>query len=367
MRWWQRKSCERDLDRELRTHLELEAEERQDSGLSPEQALDEARRAFGNTTLVKEEIRDVWGWASIDRIWQDLRHGARGLRRQPGFSIAAVLSLALGIGVTTALFMVLNAVALRPLPYTDPARLVWMTQLLHGSSTDEITITADFLDLRRLNHSFTDLAGYNHQVRTLTGVDPSIEVRTVRCSASLLSLLGIAPAIGRDFLRQEDLAGSDGVTILGYEFWQREFGGNRSILGRSITLDGRQFSVIGVLPQAFIFPGADPVDLLTPLGKDEGRELQRGQYVTVIFDVLGRLRSGVTLDQAHAELTAIQTRLPNFLPWRPQITIQMRPLHEHLFGDAARTSFVFVGSGCLPPADRMRQCQQSAAGPPGPT
>jgi hypothetical protein len=222
-----------------------------------------------------EPVRFSFRSKYIARLSQDVRYGARTLRRRPTFTIAAGLSLALGIGIATAVFTVLNAVALQPLPYPNAGRLVWTTEVLHGSSTDEVTITADFLEWRSLNHSFTALAGFNHQVKTLTGVEMPLEVRTVRSSASLLSILGVAPAIGRDFLPEEDLAGYDAVAILAYDFWQRQFGGDRGVLGRPLTLDGRQFTVIGILPQGFVFPFSGGFDLLTPLGKDEARELER--------------------------------------------------------------------------------------------
>lgn len=250
---------------------------------------------------------------------------APGIATPPGFAIAAGLLLALGIGVTTAIFAVLNAVALRPLPYADPSRLVWITQVLRGSSTDELTITADFLDWRRLNHNFTHLAAYNHQVRNLTGVEPPVEVHTARASASLLPMLGVIPAIGRNFHRDEDIAGNHAVALLAYNFWQQQFGGNRSVIGQPIPRWPPVHDYWCTPREGFVFPGSDPVDLLTPLAKNEPLESQRGQNVSIIFDVLGRLKRGVTLEQAHAELTSLQAHLPNFLPWHPQITIRMLP------------------------------------------
>lgn len=261
--------------------------------------------------------------------------------------MAAILSLALGIGVTTGLFMVLNAVVLRPLPFHEPDQLVWITQVLRGSSTDEVTITADFFDWRRSNRSFSNLAAYNHQVRNLTGVEPPIEARTVRASACLLSMLGVSPAIGRGFQRDEDVAGHDGVAILTHEFWQRRFGGEHTVLGRTLTIDARPFTVVGVLPENFVFPGSQAVDILTPLGKDESREMQRREYATIISNVIGRLKPGVSLPQARAELTAIQSHLPNMLPWKPKISIEMLPLHERLFGNTAAASYLLLGAAAL--------------------
>ena len=154
---------------------------------------------------------------------QDVLFGARTLRRGAGVTIAAGLSLALGIGITTAIFTVLNAVALRPLPYADSGRLFWITQILRKNSTDEVTLTWHFLEWRRQNRSFTNLAGYNYQTRNLTGVDEPIELRTAKASASLLPILGVQPAIGRNFHNEEDYKGRDQVALLGAELWERQF------------------------------------------------------------------------------------------------------------------------------------------------
>src|SRR4029077_15523688 len=231
---------------------------------------------------------------------QDLSFGARTLRRGSGFTIAAGLSLALGIGVTTAIFTVLNAVALLPLPSADSHRLFWMTQILRGNSTDEVTLTWHFLEWRRQNQTFTDLAGYNYQTRNLTGIDEPIELRTAKASASLLPLLGVQPAIGRNFTKEEDYKGHDQVALLSAELWERQFGADPKILGRSITLDGSPFTIVGVLPRNFVFPGPDSVQLITPLGKDEAAELQH-KVGSIIFNVIGRLKPNVTPEQARAE------------------------------------------------------------------
>src|ERR1700689_3425095 len=206
----------------------------------------------------------------------DIRYAARILLRRPGFTIAAILSLALGLGVTTAIFSVLNAVALRPLAYSAPDRLVWMTELLHGSSTDELTLTPHFLEWRRQNHTFEGLAAFNYRTLNLTGLDQPMELHSARVSAALLPLLGVQPAIGRNFTPQEDSKGNDRVAILGDALWRHQFSADPKIAGRPILLDGQQLRIIGVMPHGFVFPGidgSDTVDLLTPLAKDEAAEL----------------------------------------------------------------------------------------------
>jgi predicted permease len=271
-----------------------------------------------------------------------MRYAMRILLRRPGFAVAAILSLALGIGVTTAIFSVLNAVALRPLPYSDPDRLVWMTQLLHGSSTDEVTLTPHFLEWRRQNHTFDGLAAYNDQTRNLTGPYQAMEVHTARVSAVLLPLLGIQPAIGRNFTAQEDSKGSEPVAILSDALWRSQFSADPRIAGRPITLDGQAFRIIGVLPRGFVFPGANGIDLLTPLAKDEAAELAF-RDVTIIRNIVGRLKPGVTRELANADLMVIQSRLPH-PPWTTSISIQMVALRDYLYGNAKTASLVLLAA-----------------------
>ena len=276
-------------------------------------------------------------------LLQDLTYAARALARRPGFTLAAGLSLALGIGATTAVFTVLNAVALRPLPYPQGDRLVWMTQLV-GRTADDITITSDFLEWRRQNRSFTDLAAYWYVSRNLSGAREPAEVQTARVSASLLPILGVQPALGRNFLKWEDYKGRDAVALVSDGLWRRQFAGDPKIIGRPITLDDRQYTVVGVLPRDFAFPGADAVDAITPLAKDEAAELDHttGSFVR---NVVGRLRPGVSLERARTEITAIQSHLPWALSaFKPTIIIRMMPLRERLFGNAARAGLVLVAA-----------------------
>lgn len=270
----------------------------------------------------------------------DVVHGARFLARRPGFTVAAVLSLALGIGATTAVFTVLNAVALRPLPYADSSQLVWVTQLVKMNSTDEVTITPDFLDWRRLTRKFTGLAAFNYATRNLTGFAHPLEVRTARVSAGLLPVLGVNVALGRNFSREEDYKGRDAVAVIGHEMWQSVFGGDPNVLERSIALDSRNYRVIGVLPRGFVFPGAQPVDLLTPLAKDEAAELQRANSISIVTNVIGRMNAGVRLEEARAELESIQSHLPK--PFQAAITIKMLPLRDRLYGNAKAASLVLT-------------------------
>src|SRR4051812_41799679 len=200
---------ERELDDEVRFHLEMQADDNLRAGMNAAEAHYAARRSFGGVELMKESFRERRSFTWVDTVVKDIIHGARSLGRRPGFTLAAGLSLALGIGVTTAIFTVLNAVALRPLPYANAERLIWMTQIVKKNSTDELTLTAHFLEWRRQNQTFVDLAGYNYQTRNFTGGDEPMQVRTAKVSASLLPLLGVQPLLGRNFLKQEDYKGRE--------------------------------------------------------------------------------------------------------------------------------------------------------------
>jgi putative ABC transport system permease protein len=343
---FRRRQRDEELDEEIQAHLRMAAQEHAEQGEPLEQARVSAVREFGNVTLVKETTRDTWGWGIGETLLQDISYAVRSLRRRPGFTTTAILSLALGIGVTTAIFTVLNAVALRPLPYADADRLLWMTQILKKNSTDEVTLTGYFLEWRRQNQTFMDLAGYNYQTRNLTGRDEPMELLTAKASASLLPLLGVQPVLGRNFLKQEDYKGRDQVVLLGSALWRQQFGGSPKIIGQTIILGGSPFTIVGVLPPDFVFPGPDQVQLITPLGKDEAAELQH-RVGSIVRNVIGRLKPGVTVEQARADLTVIQSRLP-VPPFRPTITLKMMTLRAYLFGNVKMASVVlFAAAGFL--------------------
>jgi putative ABC transport system permease protein len=265
----------------------------------------------------------------------DLRFALRQLRKAPGFAVIAVLVLALGVGANTAVFSVVDAVLLRPLPYSEADRLVSVVETHKGATADEVTLTSDFLDWRAQNHVFTAIAGFTDFTRTLTGLEEPLQLRTVKASAGLLTILKVQPFLGRNFLTSEDAKGHDAVAILSYGLWQRSFGGNRDVLGRSITLDDRPLTVIGVLPLDFRFPNGT-IDLMTPLGKNEETELKRGNEMTIIRNVIARLKPGVSLPQARADMEVIESHLP-----RPftgvQLSVRVLGLQEWLVGNVRAT------------------------------
>jgi putative ABC transport system permease protein len=329
-----RKRLTADLENELAFHREMTVAQGNPIGL-------------GNAAAVKESVFDICRFNLIENLWRDVVLAARRLRKSAGYSIAAIGSLALGMGITTAMFTLLNAVFLRPLPYTDPQRLVWLTEVLKANSTDEITITPDFLDWRRFNHAFQDLAGINEDTHIVSGLGQPLEVHSARASASLLPVLGVKPMLGRNFTRDEDIAGGERVAIVTYRFWRDHLGADVRMIGKSIRIDERAYALIGVLPPKFVFPSDNEVQLITPLAKNEAAELARdGRVLTIIHSVIGRLKPGVTLQQAREDIAAIQAHLP-VPPFHPTITVKALALRSYLFGDEGLTATVLVTGSLL--------------------
>jgi len=304
--------------------------------------LSEPRRArFGSPELTARQ-----GDSLVMTFWNDLRFSLRMLRKAPAFTVVAVLVLALGVGANTAMFSVINAVLLRPLPYQESGQLVWLTEILKSNTTDEITLTPDFMDWRTQNHVFTAMAAYNAFDSTLIGAGDSIQVNTVKASAALLPLLRVQPLLGRTFTANEDQKGNDQVVMLSYALWQQNFGGRSDVVGQSIRLDDQLFTVVGVLPRDFYFPASEPVDILKPLGKNEALEMQRSDGMSFNRNVIARLKPGVTLEQARADMEVVQSHLarPAMLSASATLTVKLLPLREHLVGDARAALLMLLGA-----------------------
>ena len=238
MRWWRRKH-EEELDRELRSDLELEAAERAESGLSPEEAQYAAKRALGNAGLIREDVREMWGGAWLDRFRQDVSYAARAFTRTPGFTTVVILTLALGIGATTAMFSVVNAVLLHPLPFRNPDRLVviWERFISNPNSPPVFDSYRDFENWKSGSQSFERLAPatWKAEGQILTGAGPAREVFAMPVGVDFFSLLGVAPELGRTFQPDDLRAGC--TVVLKHSFWIDTFGGQTGVLGRHIELN----------------------------------------------------------------------------------------------------------------------------------
>ncbi len=256
----------------------------------------------------------------METLLKDLRYGLRSLLKQPGFTVIAVITLALGIGANTAMFSVINAVLLRPLPYQDPSRLVTIWEESPERGLYQLPISyANYRDWIDQNRVFEQISAYTFTNLNLTGAGEPARLSTVRTSASLFSLIGATPQLGRTFLTEEDKEGGNRVVILGHGLWQSRFGSDASIVGKSLTLNNQSYTVVGVMSPNFQFPVGfgylgrvlnDPTDLYVPIAAT-GTEASRGNYS---FFALGRLKPGVTIDQARAEMTTIERRLEQQYP-----------------------------------------------------
>ncbi|MBV9307743.1 MAG: ABC transporter permease [Acidobacteriaceae bacterium] len=344
MSWWRRKKHDEDLDRELRSDLELEAEEQQERGLSPEEAQYAARRAFGNTTFVKEEVRETWGWMSLERLWQDLRYSIRTLRKSPAFTMIAVGTLALAIGANTAIFSIIESVMLRPLPYKDPGRLA----LLANGTT-----YTDFKIWKLQNRSFEDMAAYyrlgGRSRVTLIGPSDPESIQGAFVSANFFPLLGVQPLIGR-WLTPDEEARHERVIVLSYGLWNRWFGGSPDALGKVLRMDGVGSLVVGVMPLTFQFP-AKEVQFWAPIttnrywGEVIPFDPNYSRYAYARWEVIARLKSGVTVNQAQAEMTMINTRLEQTAPDRYRATdVHVAPLRANLSGNTRLALYVLFGT-----------------------
>ncbi|HEY9282851.1 MAG TPA: ABC transporter permease, partial [Pyrinomonadaceae bacterium] len=263
-------------------------------------------------------------------ILRDMRHGLRLFWQRPGFTLVVVLTLALGIGANTILFSLVNSVLLNPLPYAEPERLVFVAEHREGEFYDGVSYD-DYKDFRDHAQSFAQLAAVSPQwTLTLTGVDEPANLRGLYASSNLFAALGVAPAVGRAFSAEEDRASAGRVVVIGDGLWRRQFGGDPSVLGKSLALDGQPHEIVGVMPAGFqLFAEAD---LWVPLAHNP--VIGRGRGVRLL-SVFGRLKEGVTREQAGAELAAAAARLEAEYPATNKgFSARVVPLHEHVVGDA---------------------------------
>jgi len=315
--WLRRQAREADLERELRDHLDLEAEEQEEAGLSPKEARYAARRALGNTTQIKEEVRMTWGFQWLETLLQDLRYGLRQLRRNPGFTAVAVLTLALGIGANTAIFSVINATLLKPLPFPDPDRLVLVWETFgKGPENWNIVSAPNYWDFKRASDAFEgmaifDSAGRGYNLSATGNKQEPEQVSGLRVSASFFPVLGVKPLLGRTFLPEEETLGRDHEVVLSYGLWKRRYGGDPALVGKTVKIDGADFTVVGVMPPRFEFQfWSNQRQLWVPVGytkTDYGRDDNS-------FVAFARLKPGVTLVQARAQMEAIGHRLVQQYP-----------------------------------------------------
>ncbi len=312
MRWWQIRKRDQDVERELQSDLDLEEEEQRERGVSADEARYAALRAFGNPTLISEQTRAVWSWNGLETLLRDLRISVRTLFRSPGFSIIAVVVMALCLGATTALFSVVRGVLLEPLPFRDPSQLVMVYEHFLGSisgSEYNPVSPADYYDWRARTHGFEDMAAWRDWQFNLSGGDGEMPevVHAEAGTWNLFSVLGVQPALGRTFAENEDHLGASRVAMLTWSLYQRRFGGDPRVIGKDIHMDGNTWTVVGVLPRWFAYPDSN-VQLWVPYTSIASPGfLQHHEDDQSL--VVARLRSGMSLAAAMSEVKAVQYQL----------------------------------------------------------
>jgi len=330
---------DRELDDELRSYIDQLAEDKIRAGMKPEEARRAARIELGGVEQVKENVREIRVGAWFDSFLQDLRYGARMLRKNPGFTAVAVLTLALGIGANTAMFSVINAVLLRPLPYTNPQQLLVLQELSPSVGVHSPSYP-DFLDWRKQSKTMPQMAALNNRSFNLSGVAQPENINGYAVSPNCLSLFGVRPILGRDFLPSEETPGTAPVAILSYALWQSHFGADPNISGKNLTLDGQTFAIVGVLPPNIRF--LDQTDLLAPIGVWAGEMMNRGDRGDMAG--IGRLAPGASVAQARAEMDTIAANLRKEYPINAGISVSVTPLRVELAGDARPAILVLFGA-----------------------
>jgi putative ABC transport system permease protein len=310
-----------DLSEEIQQHLQEKIEELVASGMPRKEADATARREFGNVTLTEEDGREVWRWPSIENFLMDIRFGLRMLRKNPGFTAVAVLTLALGIGANTAVFGVVNAVLLRPLPFKQPSRLMMLFEGIPKLGFPKMGFSApDFAVFERAQESFESIGVYQNKYFNISGDREPERLMAARISSSVFPMLGAEPMLGRTFTIGEDAPGQN-VVILSYGFWQRRFGADPGIIGRNLELNRQPYTVIGVMPKAFTFPlrgpqGSEPAELWVPMAFT-ATELE-GWGTNYMNGALARLRPGLAFEQASAEAESLSRSIGSNYP--PELT-----------------------------------------------
>lgn len=350
------RSCqlEQDVEDELHSHLEMHIAENVEAGMSEEDARREATARFGNKVALKENTRAVYIVAWIESVLQDLRFGLRTLRKSPSFSLVAVATVTLSIGISTAVFTIVNSVLLRHLPYPEANRLISATTLDPRTHLP-VTPGPDFVAWRDQNTTLAAIAAYNSDDFNFSGVGEPARIPAADVTAGFFSTVGIQPQLGRIFSAAEEEPNGDHVAILTDQFWRERFGKDPNVLDRKMTLEGHLFTIIGVLPSGFRFPdNAIKPSILVPLQYP----LSDDQRI-IILSVIGRLKEGVTEQQALADLDRISQatlrRYPaKFMGFLAGRSVQITNLHTLLVGDLRKPLLIIMSAvgfvlliGCL--------------------
>ena len=337
---FRKSQLEDEMGEELRFHLEKQIEDNIKAGMTGEEARYAALRSFGGVEQIKEECRDMRRTRLIEELWQDLRYALRMIRRSPGFTAVAVLALGIGIGANTAIFSVVDAVLLRPLPFPQPGRLVmaWENKPALGIRKNVVSFP-NYQDWRDQNRVFESISPLKSTAVTLTGDQEAAMFEGAVVSASLFPMLGTKPIAGRVFLPEEDRPGANRVVVMSRSLWQNRFGADTTVVGRELLLDDKSYTVVGIVPDLKLPSFMKPLIWL-PLsaGAEEWREIGSLVDRDVHFlSVIARIKPGVSLTRAQAEMNTIAGRLAAaYTKSNEGWGVSLVPLHEEIAGDVRR-------------------------------
>src|SRR5580658_2798277 len=341
-----------DLSEEIRQHLREKTEALMAQGMSRAEAEQSARREFGNVTGIEERSREAWMWPIAESLYGDTKFAMRQLRKNYGFALTAILTLALGIGATTAIFSLVNAVLLQPLPFPEQDRLMWLHQQDHSlpGVVPESLSYPDYFDWRARSLTFSGMASYTRGTATLESAGEPRQLDATTVSADFFRVLGVAPMLGRDFRPDDEKPGNRAV-MLSYSLWQSAFSSAQNITARTIKLGDHTYVVAGVMPREFQFPIANPATALwISLADDaDGKDPKTSQRGFDCLDVIGRLKPGMTLEQAKADLSLIAGNLARQYPddnkWYTSALVE--PELQHMIGDTKPALRVLFGAVAL--------------------
>src|SRR5262245_5120230 len=291
---------DREIAEELASHVQLHIDDNIRAGLTPSEARRLAMIKLGGIAQTTERYRDRRGLPVLDTLRQDVSYAVRVLRKNPAFTATAVLTLALGIGANSAIFSVVNAVLLRPLPFADPGRLVLIFSTAKDGNRHDVSTYPDFADWRNQNRSFSDVAAYASRSMTIGIGDESVVAQGKRVTTNVFDVLGVQPAVGRTFRPEENRPGSNAVVILSDQLWQRRFAGSPNVLGQTIRINEEPYTIVGVMPPTFQIDDWERFYVPLPIDPSRGHGFLR---------VVGRLRPGVSLRPAQSDLDLIAGRL----------------------------------------------------------
>lgn len=352
LRFFRRGQADAELQQELDGYLVEEIAENLARGLSSEEARRQAKVKLGSPQKVRESLWQESTNATIDNLRRDLQYALRTLARSPGFAFTAILTLALGIGATTAIFSLVNTVLLRPLPFPEQEQLMWLSQQDHslpGVAAESLSYP-DYFDWRAHNHTLSGIASYLGGRVTLQGDGDSQLLDAQEVSSNFFQLLGVAPMLGRDFRWEDEKPGNRSV-MLSYALWQSNFGSARDIAGKTIRMDDHNYTVAGVMPKGFQFPQENPAPALwkSIAGDAEGKDPVTSQRGYDALDVIGRLKPGVTVEQAKVDLSVIAGNLARQYPDpnKQYYSALVEPELVHMTGDTRPALRVLFGAVTL--------------------